>query len=228
MEEFEVDVHKLKSRVIPYAMKKGLKNLKRKHRKEWWKKHWKCILLLSIGVLSIVGIVLLILSLMQMIKLKQTATVRSIKDWNAIDDSIRYVIIPDNSCNTDDFTSLNLAHLTKVKTLTIGDTSLAFVSTVNIISLPFLESVVIGKNSLTNHPYSKYMDINRHFYLKDCKTLKELRIGSYSFSDYYSLSIDNNPSLEVIEIGDRSKYRESSNFYYASLVIGSMHASNGV
>lgn len=221
-------MHKLKSRMMPRQMKKGLKELKRKHRKEWWKKHCKCVLFVLIGVLVVVGIVLLILSIIQTIKLKQIATVRSKADWDAIDNSIRYVVIPDNSCNTNDFTSLNLAHLTKVKTLTIGDSSLAYVSTVSMISMPYLESVVIGKGSLTNYPHSVNMDTNRHFYLKDCKSLKELRIGSYSFSDYYSLSIENNPSLEVIEIGDKSKYRESSNFYYGSLSIASSYSLNGV
>ena len=46
------------------------------------------------------------------------------------------------------------------------------------------------------------MDPNRHFYLKNCKRLRELKIARYSFRDYSACEIENVPSLEVIEMGE--------------------------
>ena len=62
-------------------------------------------------------------------------------------------------------------------------------------------------------------DPNRAFYLKNCERLRELKMGSDSFSDYFVCEIENNESLEVIEMGFLNK--ESSNFCYASLELKS-------
>ena len=63
------------------------------------------------------------------------------------------------------------------------------------------------------------MDPNRHFYLKDCPKVKELKIGRKSFMDYSVCEIENVPSLEVIEIGDLREW--DYNFLYASLELKS-------
>ena len=63
------------------------------------------------------------------------------------------------------------------------------------------------------------MNPNRHFYLKDCEKLKELKIGCESFMGYSVCEIENVPSLEVIEMGELNEW--SANFYYASLKLKS-------
>ena len=61
--------------------------------------------------------------------------------------------------------------------------------------------------------------IDRCFYLKNCKNVKELKMGCYSFSDYSVCEIENVPSLEVIEMGKLNK--DSCNFLFASLELKS-------
>ena len=81
---------------------------------------------------------------------------------------------------------------------------------------------MIGNGCFTTAGYDAVKDAknpNRRFYLKDCKRLRELKIGCYSFSDYSVCKIENVPSLEVIEMG---KLNEASvNFYCASLELKS-------
>ena len=90
---------------------------------------------------------------------------------------------------------------------------------VKLIGLNVLESVVIGEISFTKHKNGAGYDPNRHFYLKDCEQLKELKMGRYSFNDYSVCEIANVPSLEGIEMGEL--YEESRNFFYASLELKS-------
>ena len=86
-----------------------------------------------------------------------------------------------------------------------------------LIGLKELERVVIGEESFTK---KKGGDIsNRHFYLKNCERVRELKIGRYSFSDYSVCEIENVPSLEVIEIGELNEW--SGNFNFASLELKS-------
>ena len=91
-----------------------------------------------------------------------------------------------------------------------------------LIGLNELERVVIGKSSFTIEGYSpdkKGMTANRHFYLKNCPKVKELKIGCESFMDYSVCEIENVNRLEVIEIGDLNE--KGGNFFYASLELKS-------
>ena len=82
-----------------------------------------------------------------------------------------------------------------------------------------LENVEIGKNSFTQYKNRIGIDPNRHFYLKNCPSLKELKIGRYSFSDYASCQIEN-CALATIEMGELNE--RSCNFYHASLEMKSV------
>ena len=84
-----------------------------------------------------------------------------------------------------------------------------------LIGLHQLERVVIGRNCFTKQKNNAGNDPDRHFYLKDCERLRELKVGVYSFSDYSVCEIENVPSLEVIEIGELNE--ESECFWCASL-----------
>ena len=78
---------------------------------------------------------------------------------------------------------------------------------------------MIGMNSFTKKKDYYGNNANRKLYVKNCDTLKELKIGRYSFSDYSLIEIENVNSLELIEIRDMNNW--SNNFRYASLELKS-------
>ena len=150
--------------------------------------------------------------------LRSNATVHSVDELNALDSTVESIIV--DGCNDPSFTVLNLTRFVNMKVIEVNDDSFAYVTEVHLIGLPELERVVIGMYSFT-----RCKDIwvtgnpDRHFYLKDCPQLRELKIGHFSFSDYAVCEIENVPSLEVIEMGELNG--ESRNFLYASLELKS-------
>ena len=149
----------------------------------------------------------------------------SVEELNALDSTVETIIVDNNGCNDRSFTVLNLTRFVNLKVFEVGDYSFSYVNEVHMISLPELERVVIGENCFTEEKYRIVNDerlgddSNRHFYLKDCDKLRELRIDSRSFMDYSVCEIDNVDSLEVIEMGRLNE--RSSFFYHASLELKS-------
>ena len=133
-----------------------------------------------------------------------------------MDRSVEELIVDGNSCNDVTFTVLDLSSFVKLRVFEVGDYSFAYVKEVKLIGLQAFERVVIGKHCFRK---SNGKDPNRHFYLKDCENLKELKVGCKSFVDYSVCEIANVPSLEVIEMGELNAL--SSNFCYASLELKS-------
>ena len=131
------------------------------------------------------------------------------------------LIVDSNACNDKCLTELDLSPFRNMKAFEVGDYSFSFVDEVKLIGMEELKRVVIGKNSCTKDKNSmpRSMIPNRHFYLKNCERLRELKIGSKSFSDYSVCEIENVDSLEVIEIGKENE--GSGSFYYASLELKS-------
>ena len=129
------------------------------------------------------------------------------------------LVVPSNRCNSKMMKVLDFQAFPQLKSIEIGDECFMYVNEVKLIGLDQLERVVIGKNSFTKEKNGYGNDPSRHFYLKDCERLRELKIGCYSFSDYSVCEIENVPSLEVIEMGDLNE--EAYNFYYASLELKS-------
>ena len=124
-----------------------------------------------------------------------------------------------NACNDKCFTALDLSLFSNLKVFEVGDYSFAFVEEVKLIGLNQLERVEIGKNSFAKKKNDWEYNSTRHFYLRNCERLRELKIGRYSFNDYSVCEIENLPSLEVIEMGELNKV--SINFHYASLELKS-------
>ena len=130
------------------------------------------------------------------------------------------MIVDNNACNDKCFTALVLSLFSNLKVFEVGDYSFAFVEEVKLFGLNQLERVEIGKNSFAKKKNDwPQHNPNRHFYLKDCERLRELKMGRWSFSDYSVCEIENVPSLEVIEMGDLNE--ETWNFRYASLELKS-------
>ncbi len=103
----------------------------------------------------------------------------------------------------------------------MGDECFTETEELKLIGLNQLERVVIGNHSFTKVGYSpkKGINPNRHFYLKNCKRLRELKIGRKSFMDYSVCVIENVNQLEVIEMGELNE--RSYNFFFACLELKS-------
>ena len=129
------------------------------------------------------------------------------------------MVVSDHCCNERGFMELDLTKFVNLRELNVGDECFENVNKVKLIGLKKLERVVIGRNCFTKKKNGWGDDPNRHFYLKNCERVRELKIGCYSFSDYSVCEIESVPSLEVIEIGELDK--DSCNFFYASLELKS-------
>ncbi|KAK8826863.1 hypothetical protein WA556_004450 [Blastocystis sp. ATCC 50177/Nand II] len=128
---------------------------------------------------------------------------------------VEELIVGNNSCNGREWSVLDLSFMPGLRVLQVGDKCFRSVKEVKWIGLSQLESIVIGKRSFTRVESDEDIDFCSHFYLKDCERLKELKIGYYSFNEYWVCRIENVDRLEVIEIGDLIE--GSGSFYYASL-----------
>ena len=148
------------------------------------------------------------------LKKNPNATVSTIHALTSLASTVTQIII-DNGVSQSDFTELDLSRFLQLKSLSVGDHCFSYVNEVKVIGLSELESVEIGENSFTKEKNSWGDNPDRHFYVKNCPKLKSLKMGRYSFSDYYVIEIENVDALEVIEMGDY-------NFCFASLELKSI------
>ena len=130
---------------------------------------------------------------------------------------IEELIVSNDCCNGEEWKEVDLSLLPNLKTLQVGNRCFMCVERVKLIGMKKLEKVSIGENCFTMHSFCDNM--GARFNLKDCERLRELKIGKQSFSDYLVCEIENNESLEEIEIGDMNE--ESNCFYYGSLTLKS-------
>ena len=147
------------------------------------------------------------------------ASIHSSIELSNCSDTIDSIIVDNNACNDTDFVMLDLTHFACLREFKAGCYSFSYVKEVKLIGLNRLERVMIGKNSFTKHKNDDGNDPNRHFYLKNCERLRELKMGRYSFNDYSVCEIENVPSLEVIEMGELNE--DSANIWFASLELKS-------
>ena len=122
-------------------------------------------------------------------------------EWKNVNKRVTELVIPSNCCNEAEFSLFDVSGLKWLKSIEIGDECFESVKEVKLIGLNELERVVIGQNSFTKKKGSYGNDPTRHFYLKNCERVRELKIGCFSFSDYTVCEIENVNSLEVIEMG---------------------------
>ena len=140
-------------------------------------------------------------------------------EWENVNKSVTQLVIPSKCCNEAEWSVFDVSGLKWLKSIEIGDECFGNVNEVKLIGLSELESVVIGRNCFTKKKNSYGNDTNRHFYLKNCKRLRELKMGCYSFNDYSVCEIENVDSLEVIEMGVLNE--QSLSFFCASLELKS-------
>ena len=152
---------------------------------------------------------------------KTTVNVQCVGDLKNANSFIGAIVIASNCCNDSKLNMLDLSRFVNLRELKVGDECFEYVEEVKLIDLSKLESVVIGKNSFTKEKngFPRSINPDRHFYLKNCKRVRELKMGRYSFNDYSVCEIENVPSLEVIEMGEVSG--DGYSLSYASLELKS-------
>ena len=141
------------------------------------------------------------------------ANIHSMHEFEAMDRRVEVLIVNSNTCNDPSITHLDLSSFKDLRVFKVGDYSFAYVEELKLVELEKLERVVIGVNCFSKENYSG------HFSLKNCPHVKELKMGCYSFSGCSICEIEDDDSLEVIEMGELSE--ESSNFYGGDCVLGS-------
>ena len=92
------------------------------------------------------------------------------------------------------FKTLEIADVPSLRTVEIGDNCFENANALRLMGLAELTRVLIGRNSLA----SKEGD----FYLQNCASVRELRVGSGSMQFFKTVSIEATPLLETVEIGD--------------------------
>ena len=145
--------------------------------------------------------------------------VSDLSGWECVDERVSELVIGSKCCNEVQVKVVDLERFVSLRVVEVGDECFENVEEVKLIGLNQLQSVVIGKKCFTKKKNSAGHDPNRHFYLKNCQRLRELKMGRYSFYDYSVCEIENVPSLEVIGMGELNEW--SSCFYYASLELKS-------
>ena len=140
-------------------------------------------------------------------------------DTQFIHNHIMALFVGNGNCNGQEWSVLDVSFMPNLRVLGVGDRCFENVKEVKLIGLSQLEAVVVKTNSFTKYADSIDCDANRHFYVKNCEKLKVIEIGIDSFSDYSVCEIENNPSLEVIEMGEMGWV--SNVFHFASLTLNS-------
>ena len=107
---------------------------------------------------------------------------------------------------------MDLSDYTELKKLTVGNNCFAKLGSVDILNInTVLESITIGMNSFMGGN----SNLDNILCIHSLDSLKELRIGRYSFSNFSLCDIDSAGALEVLEIGNVNE--DSFNFHYGSL-----------
>lgn len=120
-----------------------------------------------------------------------------VKDSCLLHNHIEDLIVSDQCCKGREWKVLDFSHMPCLRVLCVGNSCFENVEEVRLVGLKKLTRVVIGMGS-----FRQYEKCNsRRFLLKDCKRIRELRIGNESFYYYSVCEIQNVDSLEEIEIG---------------------------
>ena len=137
---------------------------------------------------------------------------------------VEELIVSDECCNGREWKVFDVSCIVHLRELKVGDECFERTEELKLVGLNHLQRVVIGESSFTKmgyDPCEDKMDPNRHFYLKNCPRLRELKIGCGSFSDYSVCEIENVNRLTVIKIGELHEGTDS--FWYASLELRSVN-----
>ena len=88
----------------------------------------------------------------------------------------------------------------ELKSIEMGNECFKNVSELKVIGMKMLKKVLIGENCFTKKKSENDKSVYG-LYVKNCESLRELKIGNHSFEEYYVCEIESVVSLEVIEVG---------------------------
>ena len=108
-------------------------------------------------------------------------------------------VVGNGQYNEASRTQLKLRRLPRLKRIMIGDECFGKVRVFELDELSELESVVIGRDSFR---ISTSERSDGDYRIVNCRKLKSIQIGHWSFWDYHSFELNNLPSLQSIDIGD--------------------------
>ena len=108
--------------------------------------------------------------------------------------------VPSHTCNLEGRWVLDLRGLRRLRSLEVGDECFAHVQEVKLVGLRRLERMVVGENSF--HGEGEGADASRRLEVRNCRKLKEVKIGRFSFADYAACVLEGLSALEKVEVGD--------------------------
>ena len=156
---------------------------------------------------------------------KHLCVIEKQAQWKRMSSSVCEVVIATKSCNEEDWMALDLSAFTSLRVFEVGNQCFKGVCVFELIGLNQLERVWIGKHCFLAYAGCEKSRHDRHFCMKNCEKLRELTIGCGSFCDYSVCDIENDNSLEVIEMGEFSRSRS---FMYGSLLLKSKNEKRRV
>ena len=134
---------------------------------------------------------------------KRDIVIRGWCEWNGMERcAIVSLVVSDHCCNESECDVLDLGEFVNLLELRIGNECFEKVNELKLIGLSTFERVVIGESCFTRIKNSYGYGPNRHCYIKNCHSLREVKFGCFAFSDATVCEIDNVNALEVIEMGD--------------------------
>ena len=147
----------------------------------------------------------------------------------ALDSSVKSIIIPDWACNDKEYTIFDFSRFFQVESIEIGNNCFESVQSFSIDGFNTLKSLKIGSNSFTklnnvtwtSKAYDEIIEMcdrSKSFQIRNCASLESIEIGEYSFSDFAGdFELKNLNSLQSIKIGTIGYH--SGNFFNNSFVI---------
>mgnify|MGYP004718225245 FL=1 len=130
-------------------------------------------------------------------------------DVNVITNHTDRLIVPDQSFNTVNWFSLSSLFLL-LKEIIIGNSCFQYCIHFVVEGLNALERIQIGEWCFSyNSRWNEVRDSKSSqgvCRIRKCPKLKSIRSGDYSFSNYHSLELENLPSLETLEFGEKCCY----------------------
>ena len=184
------------------AVKKGVKEQKKKERRACCAKNrvWIILGCLAFLIALILALVLVIRSLIATRESRETLKqLKACLSGMDVSKDMTELVVPNNRCN--DVVILNMGAFTKLRVLSIGNECFGRVSSVKLSGLKVLERVVIGENSFANSTGG--------LQVSGCEALRELSVGKDSFVKFSVFGVSGVPLLESLRVEEGS-FRDGS------------------
>ena len=148
-------------------------------------------------------------------------------ELESFDTSATSIIIPNYSCNDNNYIIFDFSRFSLVESIEIGNECFRSMKTFKIDGLNRSKTIRIGNNSFTQKKNNYDSAESKSFHILNCESLESIQIGEYSFCDFAGefelknlpgeFELKNLPQLQSIQIGTIGSI--SYNFCDISFVI---------